>query len=244
MAEGEEIDVGTRIIVVGKHAGVVRFCGPTQFADGIWFGVELDEENGKNNGSVAEVSYFRCPDKRGMFVRRTALELEQATSPAKGPKGKATARKNNSRKKPEGAVTSTSKGWCRRLSYETDLINVDNDQRELLEVVSGVTQQIHELTDVVRRATNSLDECAIEQTIFCMPPAVLDCAAGAPELKAELDYLLNEACEHLEQRLDERLSGMLELELDEALAAPRKELGALGLLDDDAGRGSVISLTE
>jgi dynactin complex subunit len=45
--------------------GYLRFCGPTEFADGLWAGIELDEAAGKNDGSVAGVSYFKCPPKYG-----------------------------------------------------------------------------------------------------------------------------------------------------------------------------------
>ena len=33
-------------------AGTVLFIGLTQFAEGTWLGVELDEAKGKNNGTV------------------------------------------------------------------------------------------------------------------------------------------------------------------------------------------------
>lgn len=49
--------------------GTVRFVGQTQFKPGVvWCGVELDTRDGKNDGAVAGVRYFQCPDGFGLFV--------------------------------------------------------------------------------------------------------------------------------------------------------------------------------
>lgn len=50
-------DIGERVIVSGGKQGIVRFLGPTEFAQGIWAGIELDGPTGKNDGSVQVIGY-------------------------------------------------------------------------------------------------------------------------------------------------------------------------------------------
>lgn len=47
--------IGDRVIVSssrGSKAGTLRYVGVTEFASGVWAGVELDDPLGKNDGSV------------------------------------------------------------------------------------------------------------------------------------------------------------------------------------------------
>ena len=50
------------------QTGTLRYCGPTEFAGGLWAGIELDDEAGKNDGSVAGISYFQCSPKHGEIL--------------------------------------------------------------------------------------------------------------------------------------------------------------------------------
>ncbi|CAK9066371.1 unnamed protein product [Durusdinium trenchii] len=73
--------IGDRIKTqVGKktYCGTVRFVGVTYFAHGDWVGVELEEAIGKNNGTVQEVVYFRCPAQHGLFCRPWTIQAVES----------------------------------------------------------------------------------------------------------------------------------------------------------------------
>ncbi|XP_070160502.1 kinesin-like protein KIF13A isoform X5 [Polyergus mexicanus] len=52
-----------------SYSGVIAYIGPTEFASGIWIGVELDAPTGKNDGAVNGHRYFTCRPKCGIFVK-------------------------------------------------------------------------------------------------------------------------------------------------------------------------------
>uniref|UniRef100_I3M140 CAP-Gly domain containing linker protein family member 4 n=1 Tax=Ictidomys tridecemlineatus TaxID=43179 RepID=I3M140_ICTTR len=62
------LKLGDRVVIAGQKVGTLRFCGTTEFASGQWAGIELDEPEGKNNGSVGKVQYFKCSPKYGIFA--------------------------------------------------------------------------------------------------------------------------------------------------------------------------------
>ncbi|XP_059057015.1 restin homolog isoform X2 [Achroia grisella] len=66
-----ELRMGDRVIVSssrGSKAGTLRYVGVTEFAPGVWAGVELDDPLGKNDGSVDGKRYFECAPRFGLFA--------------------------------------------------------------------------------------------------------------------------------------------------------------------------------
>ena len=71
------ITVGNRCQTVEEQfRGEVKYVGKVpDMGLGYFVGVKLDEPNGKNNGSFNGVAYFHCPNKYGMFVRPSEIEV-------------------------------------------------------------------------------------------------------------------------------------------------------------------------
>jgi hypothetical protein len=67
--------VGRRVRLNSGKEGVLRFVGKTQFGEGVWCGVELDNDEGTSDGVANNVRYFSCPKNRGVFVLISNLSL-------------------------------------------------------------------------------------------------------------------------------------------------------------------------
>ncbi|KAK6226145.1 CAP-Gly domain-containing protein [Colletotrichum tabaci] len=80
-----DLAVGQTVRLPDGRTGIVRFVGNTHFASGDWVGVELEDDSGKNDGSVQGERYFDCSMGHGMFVRPTTLVVT-AQAPAAAPK--------------------------------------------------------------------------------------------------------------------------------------------------------------
>ncbi len=71
--ENAHVIVSTNSVM--NKPGYIRYIGPTNFAHGVWIGVELEQAYGKNDGSLKGVRYFTCPEDKGVFVRVDKLSL-------------------------------------------------------------------------------------------------------------------------------------------------------------------------
>ncbi|KAH9583021.1 CAP-GLY domain-containing linker protein 1, variant 2 [Schistosoma haematobium] len=72
-----EFTVGD-VVYVGpgtQRIGKIEFIGETQFASGVWIGVNLFSPCGKNDGCVDGVTYFTCSPLHGIFSKRGNVRL-------------------------------------------------------------------------------------------------------------------------------------------------------------------------
>jgi dynactin 1 len=77
----EDIALGQTVRMKDGRTGVVRFVGLTRFAAGDWIGVELEDDSGKNDGSVQGERYFDCAMGHGIFSRAEALIVVAQPAP-------------------------------------------------------------------------------------------------------------------------------------------------------------------
>ena len=76
-----ELAVGQTVELADGRIAVVRFIGQPHFATGDWVGVELEDDSGKNDGSVQGERYFDCQMGRGMFLRPAAVMVIAQPAP-------------------------------------------------------------------------------------------------------------------------------------------------------------------
>jgi len=117
-----EFSVGQVIQLGDGRLATIRYIGDAHFQHGEWIGVELDDESGKNDGSVQGQRYFDCGPGRGMFVRPAAVAyVEPAVTASAPPPVKPIKSATVLAKKPTRPSSVASTGTGRRLSSVPDV---------------------------------------------------------------------------------------------------------------------------
>jgi hypothetical protein len=70
MSTISDLSLGDTVLVSKKHKATVRFIGPTNFAEGVWYGLELEKEIGT---SVIH--------KESLYLHRTNTHMYITPSP-------------------------------------------------------------------------------------------------------------------------------------------------------------------
>ncbi|KAL3981677.1 Dynein associated family protein [Acanthocheilonema viteae] len=107
--------IGVRV-ETEKGRGVVEFFGETEFAEGTWVGINLDEPNGKHDGTVKGTRYFECEPNHGIFLKANQVRLESRgksgmrlpTSVRKDSSPRITPSSSTEKLKTVGGATGTS----------------------------------------------------------------------------------------------------------------------------------------
>jgi tubulin-folding cofactor B len=75
-SKGRELSVGSRFQANDGRRGTIKFVGKVPEIDNsVWAGVEFDEPQGKNDGSVKGVYYFQAKPNYGGFLKPSQVEM-------------------------------------------------------------------------------------------------------------------------------------------------------------------------
>ena len=88
--------VGQKVQIADGRVGTIRFIGEVSFKDGQWMGLELEEAEGKNDGSVRGERYFECKPEHGLFIQPSGSIVvleEPRAAPAPTPTPKSPVKK-------------------------------------------------------------------------------------------------------------------------------------------------------
>ncbi|CAM9102872.1 unnamed protein product, partial [Ectocarpus sp. 6 AP-2014] len=168
---------GSKVCLQGqkKRAAVVRYVGETQFATGVWVGVELSPDAdppGNNDGSVRGVSYFKCPPLCGVFAKPDMFELLEEEGDAEGGDVEMSAREEDGQTAAAGGSDEATRAGGELLRFHKLFAN------EALEALKEEMAMIPDLEGLVE----SKQSAPADRVRFYLE--VLESAAGAREAAA------------------------------------------------------------
>lgn len=159
-SENKKFKIGDEVLLKENQLGTVRFCGATSSADGVWVGVEMREPVGTCNGTMKAVSYFKCEQNHGMFVRPNKLrklpddiehgvELSPADSDLESIPEEAKSQTLLSIEHPVSVVSEVGPDRSITIFSETDSIGIALEDQTLRWSVESVDLPIspHEVID-------------------------------------------------------------------------------------------------
>ncbi|KAK5644359.1 hypothetical protein RI129_005659 [Pyrocoelia pectoralis] len=233
-----DFKIGDRVIIKstqGSKVGTLRFMGVTEFANGDWCGIELDEPRGKNDGSIEGIRYFDCRPQYGLFSPVTKV----SKSPLKYKPGNCVIH-SGAGLPPSGMKRVSSKESM--LSMTSSIASTASNTRRVRLGVNSLTPQIvtpkttansfpsrTALQDLLREKQQHIEQLLKERDL---ENAEFTRAANHAEkvqqklttLKAEYEHYRSEC----ESKLNEFTGALSQLNIDRQ--------GLLSQLDDEKRR--------
>ena len=88
-------DVHDQVVLKKKREGVIQYIGRVQGKKGVWFGVEItNNQIGKHSGVLDNIEYFRCrKPHKGLFVQsKSIIRVKQKSHARHKPSASHTAK--------------------------------------------------------------------------------------------------------------------------------------------------------
>eukprot|EP01083_Nonionella_stella_P148900 472121_1 len=89
------VDVDDEVELTKNRVGVIRYKGPLEGKNGIFYGVELSQGSGKHSGLFKGQRYFMCQKGKGVFVDKKQILYKLQPSAKKDDKKKKKKKKGD-----------------------------------------------------------------------------------------------------------------------------------------------------
>lgn len=204
----EALRIGLAVRVRGKR-GVIKFVGKTQFAPGVWVGVELIEPTGKNNGSLNGVEYFTCskPGNYGIFVSPALVDTS-----TKGTSLESSPIKSPSRSKSPEVDDTTAKIYHYKLIIDRLQLKLQESFKDIKEYKLQIEQLNSKLEDSGPTLESKIDELQVDRDYFKQENEALkenlkSLQAKNESLIKELDQIRQDL--ELVKQIDEEIDSLI-----------------------------------
>ncbi|KAG7665768.1 NIP100 [[Candida] subhashii] len=167
------LQIGDKVTVRNEN-GIIRYIGNTQFAPGLWYGIELDLPRGKNDGSIDGVRYFDCHNTSsgggnyGIFVREHFITTAIVTTETTRNENRPISNESRLHKIIEKLQTKLRQLTEASVEYRQQLHNVNNQLKEKIGIVNSLEIKLEMQTtdnDYLRSAKDQLEEKLQDLTI-------------------------------------------------------------------------------
>ena len=225
-----KIAINTLVSITGGQTGTVKFIGPTDFASGIWIGVELDEKTGKNDGTINNKFYFECRKGRGLFVRQSqcrviSRKLSASSSPSSSP---VVGRRSLAKENDQGEA---------KLSSPVKTAATISSPVKLSSTSSSPVKASAALSPPINASPTRTEKQSIKQSPIKEPPVKTEIIEPDDKIKSRLEAALKMVSSLTTQVKDlEQEASNIKLENEELKA----KVLLLDGLKDDVGRLKLV----